>query len=139
MTSRLIVKNLPNKIKEKRIREVFSSKGGEITDIKLCFTKNGNFRKFGFVGFKNAEDALQAKEFLNNTFIDTSKIEVDECKSLGDLSVPRPWSKYTEGSSAFSRKANVIEERKKKVRELQVIWSFHFCKVLSFFSALLPC
>jgi len=119
MSSRLIVKNLPNKIKEKRIREVFSSKGGEITDIKLCFTKNGNFRKFGFVGFKNAEDALQAKEFLNNTFIDTSKIQVDECKSLGDLSVPRPWSKYTEGSSAFSRKANVIEERKKKVRELQ--------------------
>lgn len=117
--SRLIIKNLPEKIKESRLREIFSSKGGQITDVKLCFTKRGVFRKFAFIGYTNEGDAAKALNFFNKSFIDTSKIQVDVCKDLGDQSVPRPWSKYAKGSSAFSRKSNEIEDRKSRIKNLQ--------------------
>ena len=105
--SRLIVKNLPNKIKEERLRDIFSAQGGEITDVKLCYTRKGVFRKFGFIGYKQAEEASKVIEFLNDTFIDTSKISVQLCKALGDQTVSRPWSKHSEGSSAFSKKGKI--------------------------------
>ncbi|XP_057294290.1 probable RNA-binding protein 19 isoform X2 [Hydractinia symbiolongicarpus] len=117
--SRLIIKNLPEKIKESRLREIFSSKGGQITDVKLCFTKRGVFRKFAFIGYTSEGDAAKALNFFNKSFIDTSKIQVDVCKDLGDQSVPRPWSKYAKGSSAFSRKSNEIEDRKSRIKNLQ--------------------
>merc|ERR1711964_333406 len=117
--SRLIVKNLPNKIKEQRIQDIFSSQGGEITDVKLCYTKAGVFRKFGFVGFREPSHAEQARKYLDKTFIDTSKISVSICKALGDQTVPRPWSKYSENSSAFSRKAKESQERKERILQLQ--------------------
>lgn len=117
--SRLIVKNLPEKIKEEKLREVFSSTGGEITDLKLCFTNKGVFRKFGFVGFRSPEDANNALNQLNKTFINTSKIAVEICKDLGDDSAPRAWSKYSKDSSAFSRKSKEIKERKDRIKHLQ--------------------
>ncbi|XP_065663614.1 probable RNA-binding protein 19 isoform X2 [Hydra vulgaris] len=117
--SRLIVKNLPKDVKKESVKELFESQGGEITDLKLCFTKEGTFRKFAFVGYKTDTEALAALKFLNNTFMGTSKIHLEICKDLGDPSVPRPWSKYSKGSSSFSRKAHEIEERKNYIKELQ--------------------
>ena len=123
--SRLIVKNLPKDVKEERVKELFGSQGGEITDIKLCFTKDGTFRKFAFIGFKTDSEALIALKFLNNTFVNTSKIHVELCKDLGDPSVPRPWSKYSKGSSSFTRKAKEIEKRKIYIKELQFGKNIH--------------
>lgn len=73
--SRLIVKNLPCKISENRLRALFSE-FGELTDVQLKFTKDKKFRRFAFIGFRYKEDASAARKFYNNSFIDTSKIEV---------------------------------------------------------------
>ena len=58
--SRLIVKNIPKHLKEVDLATHFSQKGGTVTDAKIMY-KNDRSRKFGFVGFKNEE---QAKGFL---------------------------------------------------------------------------
>jgi len=118
--SRLIVKNLPENIKEARLRQLFSDYGGEITDLKLCFTKKGVFRKFAFVGYKTDDGASTALKALNKTFIDTSKIIVEKCVNFGEeTDTPRPWSKYSKGSSAFRRHTKEIEDRKNRIQELQ--------------------
>ena len=100
--SRLIIKNLPKNIKEGRFRSIFAAKG-ELTDVKLCYTKDGKFRRYGFVGYKTDDLAKAALSYFNNSYIDTSKIFVNVAKNFGDLSLPRPWSKYSEGSSANKR------------------------------------
>ncbi|XP_030632510.1 putative RNA-binding protein 19 isoform X2 [Chanos chanos] len=92
--SRLIVKNLPNGMKEERFRKMFAD-FGTLTDCGLKFTKDGKFRKFGFVGFKSEEDAERALKHFNKSFVDTSRVTVEYCKAFGDLSKPRPWSKHT--------------------------------------------
>ena len=111
--SRLIVKNLPKNITEERVKTIFAEMG-QITDLKLKFTKNGVFRRFAFVGFKTHTEGERALKHFNNTFIDTSKIQVDICKDLGDETAPRPWSKYSEKSSAFQKK---LERRKRELSE----------------------
>jgi len=116
--SRLIVKNLPEKIKEEKFREIFSS-AGQITDLKLCFTRKGIFRKFGFVGYQNETDAKNALNQLDKTFINTNKISIEICKDLGDDTAPRAWSKYSKDSSAHSRKTKEIQERKDRIKKLQ--------------------
>lgn len=73
--SRLIVKGLPVRITEEKLRETFK-KYGTITDVSLKYTKDGVFRKFAFVGFENEESSRNAVEKLNNTFIQTSKVIV---------------------------------------------------------------
>lgn len=110
--SRLIVKNLPKNITDERVKTIFAEMG-QITDLKLKYTTNGIFRRFAFVGYKTHTEAQRALKHFNNTFIDTSKIQVDVCKDLGDDSVPRPWSKYSEKSSAFQRKVEKVERRKR--------------------------
>ncbi|XP_073257669.1 probable RNA-binding protein 19 isoform X2 [Porites lutea] len=107
--SRLIIKNLPKNIKEDRFRSIFAAKG-ELTDVKLCYTKDGKFRRYGFVGYKTDDLAKAALSYFNNSYIDTSKIFVDVAKNFGDLSLPRPWSKYSEGSSANKR----LKEKQEK-------------------------
>ena len=111
--SRLIVKNLPKNITEERVKTIFAEMG-QITDLKLKYTKSGVFRRFAFVGFKTHTEGERALKHFNNTFIDTSKIQVDICKDLGDETAPRPWSKYSEKSSAFQKK---LERRKREMEE----------------------
>lgn len=110
--SRLIIRNLPKNIKEERIRSIFAAKG-ELTDVKLCHTKDGKFRRFGFIGYKTEDQAKDALQHFNSSFIDTSKITVDFAKNLGDESLPRPWSKHSEGSSANER----LKKRKERKAE----------------------
>lgn len=101
--SRLIVKNLPNgvssslmfskqlavsalpvckrvlclsvQMKEERFRSMFAA-FGTVTDCSLKFTKDGKFRKFGFVGFKSEDDASRALKHFNKSFVDTSRVTV---------------------------------------------------------------
>lgn len=49
---------------------------GTVTDCSLKFTKEGKFRKFGFVGFKSEEDASRALKHFNKSFVDTSRVTV---------------------------------------------------------------
>lgn len=81
--SRLIVKNLPAYLSDTRLREHFSQKG-LVTDVKLMTRPDGTSRRFGFVGYRDAEQAQQALDYFNKTFIDTSRIQVEFAKVIGD-------------------------------------------------------
>ena len=79
--------------------------------IPICiFRRDGTSRQFGFVGYKTAEEAEAAIKYFNRTFMDTSRITVEAAEKLGSASLSRPWSKYTEGSSAHKR---LVEASKK--------------------------
>lgn len=98
-TSRIIVKNLPKHVTDKRLREHFAQKG-DITDVKLMKTpcvpasvswwdshahvshRDGKSRRFAFVGYRTEKEAKQAVTYFNNTFIDTSKVSVELAKAV---------------------------------------------------------
>ncbi|KAI8586983.1 hypothetical protein BDZ88DRAFT_263737 [Geranomyces variabilis] len=111
--SRLIVKNLPKHYNIDRFREHFGQKG-EITDVKLAKTPDGTFRRFGYVGYKTDKEAKAALKFFDGTFVDTSRIQVELAKSIGDNSLARPWSRHSSGSSAFDRKQNAELDAQRK-------------------------
>ncbi|XP_025745502.1 probable RNA-binding protein 19 isoform X1 [Callorhinus ursinus] len=121
--SRLIVKNLPNGMKEERFRQLFAN-FGTLTDCSLKFTKDGKFRKFGFIGFKSEEEARMALNHFNKSFIDTSRITVEFCKSFGDPTKPRAWSRHTQQISQAKNpskdKDSVPTEPKKDDRTKKV-------------------
>uniref|UniRef100_A0A667YE87 Probable RNA-binding protein 19 n=1 Tax=Myripristis murdjan TaxID=586833 RepID=A0A667YE87_9TELE len=103
--SRLIVKNLPNGMKEERFRTMFSA-FGTLTDCTLKFTKDGKFRKFGFVGFKAEEDAERALKHFNKSFVDTSRVTVEMCKAFGDPTKAKAWSKHSQDPGPRSQTKN---------------------------------
>lgn len=121
--SRLIVKNLPNGMKEERFRQLFAA-FGTLTDCSLKFTKDGKFRKFGFIGFKDEDEAKAALTHFNKSFIDTARVTVEFCKSFGDPLKPKPWSKHSpkppgtkeapEISATGSNRTEAKEDKKKK-------------------------
>ncbi|CAO1615917.1 unnamed protein product [Parajaminaea phylloscopi] len=83
--SRLIVKNLPAYLSDARLREHFAQKG-LVTDVKLVTRPDGTSRRFGFVGYRSEAEAQEALRYFNRTFIDTSRIQVDVAKKIGDES-----------------------------------------------------
>ncbi|XP_064153727.1 probable RNA-binding protein 19 isoform X1 [Anguilla rostrata] len=109
--SRLIIKNLPNGMKEERFRGMFSA-FGTVTDCGLKFTKDGKFRKFGFVGFRTEEEAERAMKHFNKSFVDTSKVTVEWCKSFGDPTKAKAWSKHTQQPKPDCNHKQYLEESK---------------------------
>ncbi|KAM7416602.1 hypothetical protein PAMA_018582 [Pampus argenteus] len=114
--SRLIVKNLPNGMKEDRFRAMFAD-FGTVTDCSLKFTKEGKFRKFGFVGFKTEEDANKALKHFNRSFVDTSRVTVEMCKAFGDPTKAKSWSKHTQSSGPDKASAPTDPDNKKKKKQ----------------------
>ncbi|OII73389.1 splicing related protein [Cryptosporidium ubiquitum] len=114
-SSRIIIKNLPSYLSEKRLRDHISSIGCNITDVKIVKKRSESnpkvesSRKFGFVGFYSEEDAKKALEYFNGTFIDTSRIHVQYAFPPGSDLLPRPWSKYSVGSSQYNKRNNIKE------------------------------
>ncbi|XP_033112126.1 probable RNA-binding protein 19 [Anneissia japonica] len=108
--SRLVVKNLPKRVKEEKIKETFG-KIGEITDLQLKYTKAGKFRQFAFVGYKSNAEAEKAVKFFNKTFLDSSRLQVELCKSIGDPDAVRPWSKYSSESSAYKKRQERLKTK----------------------------
>ncbi|XP_017269132.1 probable RNA-binding protein 19 isoform X2 [Kryptolebias marmoratus] len=113
--SRLIVKNLPNGMKEERFKSMFAA-FGTVTDCSLKFTKDGKFRKFGFVGFKSEEEASRALKHFNRSFVDTSRVTVEMCKAFGDPTKGKSWSKHTQRSEQDKPSAppTTTDNKKKK-------------------------
>ncbi|SGZ41756.1 related to Multiple RNA-binding domain-containing protein 1 [Hanseniaspora guilliermondii] len=103
-STRIIIKNLPTYFNENQLKDHFvkrlqtlhkddkdSSINSLITDIKLVKdNRTGESRRFAFIGFRNEEDAQDAVKFHNNSFIHTSKIQVNLAKSFVDPSIPTP-------------------------------------------------
>ncbi|CCF55986.1 hypothetical protein KAFR_0A05510 [Kazachstania africana CBS 2517] len=98
--SRIIVKNVPTFIDDKKLKEHFNKRLIEkyensqnidnlITDVKILRDKDGNSRKFAFIGYRNESDALDAIRYYDGSFIYTAKISVSEAKSFADPNVPR--------------------------------------------------
>nr|AAI63877.1 RNA binding motif protein 19 [Danio rerio] len=114
--SRLIVKNLPNGMKEDRFRKMFAD-FGTLTDCALKFTKDGKFRKFGFVGFKTEEDAQKALKHFNKSFVDTSRVTVELCTDFGDPNKARPWSKHTRQPSKKDTEEKKTHEQGEKEKK----------------------
>jgi len=115
--SRLIVKGLPKHLTEERLRTHFEQKG-RVTDAKIM-RRGDKSRLFGFVGFRSEEEAKAAKAYFNNTYIDTSKVEVELAKAQGDPSLPKKQSKKSyEGASSKGKggKADEKEVERKKQR-----------------------
>ncbi|NWV51221.1 RBM19 protein, partial [Daphoenositta chrysoptera] len=100
--SRLIVKNLPNGMKEERFRKLFAA-FGTLTDCCLKYTKDGRFRKFGFIGYRSEDEAQAALNHFNKSFIDTSRVAVELCKSFGDPTKPKAWSKHSQKAAASEK------------------------------------
>ncbi|XP_037536377.1 probable RNA-binding protein 19 [Nematolebias whitei] len=113
--SRLIVKNLPNGMTEDRFKSMFAA-FGTLTDCALKFTKDGKFRKFGFVGFKSEEDASRALQHFNKSFVDTSRVAVEMCKAFGDSTKGKAWSKHTQQYKPPAP-PKVTDNKKKKKQE----------------------
>uniref|UniRef100_A0A8C1KVN8 Probable RNA-binding protein 19 n=1 Tax=Cyprinus carpio TaxID=7962 RepID=A0A8C1KVN8_CYPCA len=119
--SRLIVKNLPNGMKEERFHKMFAD-FGTLTDCTLKFTKDGRFRKFGFVGFKTEEDAKKAMKHFNKSFVDTSRVTVEFCTDIGDPNKARPWSKHTRlpSSNKVTEEQKSCEQAEKREKVIQL-------------------
>lgn len=64
-------------MKEDRFHKMFAD-FGTLTDCVLKFTKDGKFRKFGFVGFKTEEDGQKAMKHFNKSYVDTSRVTVSQ-------------------------------------------------------------
>ena len=114
--SRIIVKNLPKKIKEDRVRSIFGEIG-PLTDCSFKYTKEGAFRRFAFIGYTSEDVASKAVKHFNQSFIDTSRLVVEIAKELGDESKARAWSKYSQESSAYKRIHGKPEEENKSKKE----------------------
>ncbi|XP_064024576.1 probable RNA-binding protein 19 isoform X2 [Pogoniulus pusillus] len=108
-------------LKEDRFGKLFGA-FGTLTDCCLKFTKDGKFRKFGFVGYKSEDEAQRALSHFNKSFIDTSRITVELCKPFGDPSKPRAWSKHSQKVSASGKQPeqplpSAVPEGKKKTKK----------------------
>ncbi|KAI5432706.1 hypothetical protein KIW84_020129 [Lathyrus oleraceus] len=91
--SRICVKNLPKYVAEDRLRELFSQKG-EITDVNLR-TKNGRSRQFAYIGFRTDQEAQEAIQYFNKSYLDTLRITCEVSQKRNDANLPRPWSRHS--------------------------------------------
>ncbi|XRB20547.1 multiple RNA-binding domain-containing protein 1 [Pseudoscourfieldia marina] len=64
-------------------------------------------RRFGFVGFSTAEECARAHAYFDGAFMDTYRLKLEPARAKDEHaaaydanSAERPWSKYSEGSSA---------------------------------------
>ena len=113
--SRVIIKNLPQKIKDSKLRNKFEEVG-QVTDIRVIRTKDGFSRHFGYIGFVDCESAQKSVEQFNGTYLDGMKIQVEIAKSFNDPNLPRPWSKFSKGSSAYLNRT--VKKSVKKPKSL---------------------
>ena len=116
--SRICVKNIGKNTSDKQLRELFSSKG-EVTDVKVITTKDGQSRRFAFVGFRTDVQATEAQKHFNNTFIGLSKISVEMAKKFNDQTLKESKQKIADKKAKPTKQVkNDInehnEEEKKK-------------------------
>ncbi|CCD22631.1 RNA-binding ribosome biosynthesis protein MRD1 NDAI_0A04750 [Naumovozyma dairenensis CBS 421] len=127
--SRIIVKGLPTFLTDDNLKTHFNKrlstthKGKSdnlITDVKVLRDRNGESRRFAFIGYRNEEDAFDAVNYFNGSYINTAKIEVSMAKSFADPRVPQPMKeKKREAYKRFREKEEKLlgEENDKKLRK----------------------
>ncbi|MGH0155802.1 UNVERIFIED_CONTAM: hypothetical protein FKN15_030048 [Acipenser sinensis] len=104
---------------------------GTLTDCSLKFTKEGKFRKFGFVGFRSEEEAGTALKHFNKSFVDTARITVECCKPFGDATKAKAWSKHsrksvsTEGKEPGQQKEAAAVKKLKEDQDFKEFLAVH--------------
>ncbi|KAK9152588.1 hypothetical protein Sjap_000068 [Stephania japonica] len=93
--SRVFVKNIPKYVSEDRLRDFFSQKG-EVTDAKVIRTADGKSRQFAYIGFRTEEEAAEAIEYFDKSYMDTCRLECSVALKVGDPNIPRSWSRYSQ-------------------------------------------
>lgn len=73
---RICVKNLPEKITETEIIELFSHIGN-ITDVYMLKNGKNQFRRVAFIGYRSEEDAKKSQEYFDKTLVFNHKISVE--------------------------------------------------------------
>ncbi len=77
---KLYIGNLPHSLTEDGLRDLFSSLG-EIKSANLILDRyTGQSRGFGFVEYKNKQDAEKAIKELNGSEVEGRKILVNEAR-----------------------------------------------------------
>lgn len=115
-SSRICIKNLGKNTTEEHIRSTFSSKG-EVTDVRLVKTNNGQSRGFAFVGFRSADQAKVAMKYFDKTFLDTSKINIEMAVPINDASLT---SSPTNPKSSRHKKKKMERDSTGKLVPIQV-------------------
>lgn len=64
------MKNLTDTVDDKKLQEMFA-KFGEITSAKVSLDKDGKSLCFGFVNFKNPDDAAKVRDGHGQALCDT--------------------------------------------------------------------
>lgn len=86
---KVYVGNLPFSIDDEKLRELFSSYG-EIEESSVIKDKfSGRSKGFGFVTFKNDDEAKKAIEAMNEKEVESRALKVNEAKPM-DPDAPRP-------------------------------------------------
>ncbi|KAI5966960.1 MRD1 [Candida pseudojiufengensis] len=117
--SRVIVRGLPKYYTEENLRNHFG-KQGEVTDVKLVKQKNGESRRFAFIGYKSNESAEKAVKFFNRSFIDTARIDVEVAKSFSDPNVPISFKeKRRRDNERLKRQQEELEEQEERMAKKQ--------------------
>jgi len=105
-------------ISEEKLRNIFGAKG-TITDLQLKYTPDGKFRQFCFVGYSSEAEAQEAIKHFNNTCIQTSRVRVESCASLGSEEKPQSWSKYAKDSKKNLDKLKAEQAESEKPQKKQ--------------------
>lgn len=77
-SSRIFVQGIPPNFTSADLRKHFSANNREVTDVKVF-----PGRRFGYVGFKTADEATKAIKYFNKTYIRMSKISVEAARTVG--------------------------------------------------------
>ncbi|MPC22710.1 putative RNA-binding protein 19 [Portunus trituberculatus] len=119
--SRIVVKNLPKQIGQDELKKHFSLKGN-ITDVRLIY-KNGEFRRYAFIGFEGEGDASATCDHFHNTFIKQARLTVEMCHDFSSEERPKSWAekkkkhkekKFEESQLKEANGNNNIETEAKK-------------------------
>lgn len=125
--SRLIVKGLPQYLTEDKLKAHFQ-KQGNVSDVKLMKKRNGESRRFAFVGYKSSTDAESAVNYFNNSFIDTARISVELAKTFSDPTVPmsmrdkrkQQYFRIKEQEERLSREEEQRSAKKQRTRKSNI-------------------
>ncbi len=87
---KVYVGNLPYSVDNEKLNELFKE-FGEIEEANVIRNKfSGNSKGFGFVTFKNDEEAKKAIEAMNEKEIEGRKLKVNEAKPMDPDRPRRP-------------------------------------------------
>lgn len=116
--SRIVVKNLPKQISQEELKNHFSLKGN-ITDVRLIH-KNGEFRRYAFIGFEGKDDAGAACDYFHNTFIKQAKLTVEMCHDFSSEERPESWAQKNKKHKEKKYKKSQEEETSTNNNETEI-------------------